>query len=183
MKLVFVVFSRIFCAIFRYWIIRVPSKIFTYQCFTYPKTNFRPFTWNSLTLHTLAISWYSYSLTGNIVLRLGLLTQPATSETWKTYSWEKHLNPFYPTTALHIETSHLSCRGKQMINFSIKYNNVVKWVNPLSQSHTEPLNHSPYRSLFFLLVSRITFWWPLIIIYRSYNQIFRFISCITLEKS
>ena len=40
------------------------------------------------------------------------------------------INPFKPSVAFHIETSHLICTANQMIGFSAKSHNGLKWVNP-----------------------------------------------------
>ena len=40
-------------------------------------------------------------------------------------------NPFQPSVAFHIETSHLFCSGKQMTDFYIKRNNGLKLIKML----------------------------------------------------
>ena len=40
-------------------------------------------------------------------------------------------NPFQPSVAIYIETSHLLCSAKQMTGFYIKRNNRLKQVNPV----------------------------------------------------
>ena len=37
-------------------------------------------------------------------------------------------NPFQPSVALHIQTSHLICRAKQMTGFYMRGHTAVKWV-------------------------------------------------------
>ena len=39
------------------------------------------------------------------------------------------LNPFQPSVAFHIETSHLICRANQMSRFYMKCNAGLKWFN------------------------------------------------------
>ena len=38
------------------------------------------------------------------------------------------LNPFQPSVAFHIVTSHLICNANQMTGFYMKRNNWLKWV-------------------------------------------------------
>ena len=45
----------------------------------------------------------------------------------------KWVNPFEPSVAFHIETSHLFCSAKQMIGFCMKSNIGAKWINKLNQ--------------------------------------------------
>ena len=40
----------------------------------------------------------------------------------------KQFNPFQPSIAFHIETSHLFCRANQVTGFYIKHNTGLKWV-------------------------------------------------------
>ena len=40
-------------------------------------------------------------------------------------------NPFQPSVAFHIETSHFFCRAKQMTSFYVKRNTGLKWGNHL----------------------------------------------------
>ena len=46
----------------------------------------------------------------------------------------KWFNPFQPSFALHIETSHFICRAKQMTGFYIKRIIRLHWVNTLTES-------------------------------------------------
>ena len=39
------------------------------------------------------------------------------------------LNPFHPSVAFHIETSHLICTTNQMTDFYMKFKAGLKWVN------------------------------------------------------
>ena len=39
------------------------------------------------------------------------------------------INPFQPSVAFHIETSHLISSANQITGFSMKYNTGQKWVN------------------------------------------------------
>ena len=39
-----------------------------------------------------------------------------------------HINPFQPSDAFHIDTSHLICTLNQMTGFYMKYNTGLKWV-------------------------------------------------------
>ena len=52
-------------------------------------------------------------------------------------------NPFQPSAAFHIETSHLFCSAKQMTGFYMKRNTGLKWVNLLlSPRHFQnPVKH------------------------------------------
>ena len=45
-----------------------------------------------------------------------------------TLSFLFHVNPFQPSVAFHIETSHLFCRAKQITGFYMKCNTGLKWV-------------------------------------------------------
>ena len=49
------------------------------------------------------------------------------------------INPFQPSVAFWIETSHLICRAKQMTDFCMKRYTRLKWVNVFSR--TPILNH------------------------------------------
>ena len=44
------------------------------------------------------------------------------------------VNPFQPSVAFHIETSHLICKAKQMTGFYMKCNTGLKWVKGLKLS-------------------------------------------------
>ena len=57
------------------------------------------------------------------------------------------INPFKPSVALHIETSHQSiCNGNQMTDFYMKCNTELKWLNiniserDIDACHWPPLN-------------------------------------------
>ena len=39
------------------------------------------------------------------------------------------VQPFQPSVAFHIETSHLFCSAKQMTGFYMKHNTGLKWAN------------------------------------------------------
>ena len=41
----------------------------------------------------------------------------------------KWVNPFQPSVAFHIETSHLICNANQMTGFYIECNTGLKWLN------------------------------------------------------
>ena len=41
------------------------------------------------------------------------------------------LNPFQPSVAFDIETSHLFCRAEQMTSFYMRHNTGQKWVNKI----------------------------------------------------
>ena len=39
------------------------------------------------------------------------------------------VDPFQPSVAFHIETSHLFCRAKRMTDFYMECNTELKWIN------------------------------------------------------
>ena len=43
----------------------------------------------------------------------------------------KGFNPFQPSVAFHIETSHLICSANQMTGFYMKFRTKLKWINPI----------------------------------------------------
>ena len=49
-------------------------------------------------------------------------------------------NPFQPSVAFHIETSHLFCRAKEMTGYYIKRNTGLKWVNVNGLLNWLPVN-------------------------------------------
>ena len=40
------------------------------------------------------------------------------------------INPFLPSVAFHIKTSHFFCSGKKMSGFYMERNTELKWVKP-----------------------------------------------------
>ena len=49
------------------------------------------------------------------------------------FSGKMEVNPFQPSVAFHIETSHLFCSAKQTTGFYMECNTRLKWVNLFSQ--------------------------------------------------
>ena len=57
-------------------------------------------------------------------------------------------NPFQPSAAFHIETSHLFCKAKQVTSFYMKHNTGMKWVNLCDSDICEQYSkYSVFRNL------------------------------------
>ena len=46
----------------------------------------------------------------------------------------KQVNPFQPSAAFHIKTSHLTCNPNQMTDFYMESSTGMKWVNPFQNN-------------------------------------------------
>ena len=68
---------------------------------------------------------------------------------WDNF-FELNINPFQPSVAFHIETSHLFCKtnAKQMSGFYVKRNTGLKWVDLLLAINFNPINLN-FRFLIF----------------------------------
>ena len=59
-----------------------------------------------------------------------------------------YFNPFQPSVAFHIETSHLFCKAKQVTGFYMKHNTGMKWVNLCDSDICEQYSkYSVFRNL------------------------------------
>ena len=54
------------------------------------------------------------------------------------------IDPFQPSVAFHIETSHLFRRANQITGFYMKRNTEGKWVSGFNPRHTTDLFYAPW---------------------------------------
>ena len=60
---------------------------------------------------------------------------------------DEKFNPYQPSIAFHIETSHLICRTNQMTGFYMKCKTGLKWVNINPISATVLINFNVFQCL------------------------------------
>ena len=120
--------------------------------------------WHDVTPIDLEIHLKTFYATGLFLYPL------KTSVTWNRLivcwsEWALALNPLQPNIAIHIETSHLFCKAKQMTGFYMKCNTGLNLVNHLKgyrkvlvemyiSSHTTKIVIL-YRMQFFIWVTKV----------------------------